>query len=236
MRINVLLFVLGCGSKEDASAISPAFDEFSENVTSYVDGDDFVIETNGLPDHTSPYWSADHELYVEPTVADENAMSPGEINNFTGSYTLRVPQSPEQASSTSATSMGAIGIAVSGAVIYNDQEGENVPIDNALPSLDYSGAHTGPQSYHYHLEPHAWTEDDDALVGIMADGFFIYGRRSNDTGDHPVDLDATNGHSHVTQHSTEAVYHYHISNEAYASQYYLIFPGEFRGSPGTIQD
>ena len=28
------------------------------------------------------------------------------------------------------------------------------------------------QSYHYHLEPKAWSEDDDALIGIISDGFF----------------------------------------------------------------
>ncbi|NRA11137.1 MAG: YHYH protein [Crocinitomicaceae bacterium] len=77
-------------------------------------------------------------------------MAPGDIEDFNGTYTLRVPLNPEKASSSSAAGMGAIGVAVSGAVIYNDQEAGGVAIDAAVTSLDYCGAHTGPQSYHYH--------------------------------------------------------------------------------------
>lgn len=228
--------ILGCNTqRDDAASVIAAFDEFSENVTAYIDGDEVVIETTGLPDHTSPYWSTDHELYVEPTVTSTQDMAPGTIDNFNGTYTLRVPVEPTVASSSTATGMGAIGIAVSGAVIYNDQEGENVPIDDALPSLDYTGAHTGPQSYHYHLEPIAWSQDDDALIGIMADGFFLYGRKSSDTGDYPTDLDSSGGHSHAMGDTADDTYHYHIVNEVYANEYYLLFSGDFQGTPSTVQ-
>lgn len=236
MFIFLSSIFIGCESnKESASTINAAFDEFSENVTSYVDGDEFVIETTGLPNHTSPYWSPDHELYTAPTVTSTSSMAPGYIDNFNGEYTLRVPQEPQVASSSTATGMGAIGIAVSGSVIYNDQEGENVPLDSAAPSLDYTGAHTGPQSYHYHLEPKAWSEDDENLIGIMADGFFLYGRKCNSTGTYPEDLDASGGHTHTTQHGTSDSYHYHIQNELYLEQYYILFPGDFQGTPGTVQ-
>lgn len=215
--------------------INDAFSEFSENVTTYLDGEEVVIETNGLPNHTSPYWSTGHELYVAPTVTSEQAMAPGNIDDFNGSYTLRVPASPEKASASTATGMGAIGIAVSGSVIYNDQEGENVPLDNAAPSLDYTGAHTGPNSYHYHLETKAWSEDDEKLIGIMADGFFLYGRRCNSTGTYPEDLDESGGHTHTTQHGTSDSYHYHIQNDLYLEQYYILFPGDFQGTPSSVQ-
>ena len=124
---------------------------------------------------------------------------------------------------------------MSGAVIYNDEEGPNVPLDGAIGSLDYTGAHTGPQSYHYHLEPKAWSEDDDALIGIMADGFFLYGRRCSSTGEYPTDLDASGGHTHQTQHSTGSEYHYHIQNELYLNTFYILFPGDYQGSPSNIQ-
>ena len=61
-------------------------------------------------------------------------MAPGNIDDFNGSYTLTVPASPTKASNSSSTGLGAIGIAVSGAMIYNDEEGPNVPLDNAAPS------------------------------------------------------------------------------------------------------
>ena len=234
-----LLALAACTSDEpnydDTFTAGGAWDAFGANVTTYADGDDIVIETNGWPDHTTPYWGPDHALYVAPTVTSEAQMAPGYIENFVGSYTLTVPANPEKASSSTATSLGAIGIAVSGAVIYNDSEGPNVPLDDAAGSLDYTGAHTGPQSYHYHLETTAWSEDDDALVGVIADGFFLFGRKCASTGTYPEDLDESGGHSATTQFHDEAVYHYHTQNELYLDQYYILFPGDYQGTPSNIQ-
>ena len=159
--------------------------------------------------------------------------TPNTIPSFDGSATLTVSQNPQLASSSSSTNLGAIGIAISGAAIYNDQEG-NGPLDGAAVSLDYTGGHIGPQAYHYHLEPTAWSEDDDKLVGILADGFFVYGRKCNSTGTYPTGLDASGGHTTTTQHATEAEYHYHIENELYLNQYYIIFPGDYQGTPSNI--
>ncbi len=218
------------------SDLHSAFAEFDgDNTSIYLDGNEVVIETNGLPNHTSPYWSATHPLFVEPTVTNYNDMAPGNIDNFNGSYTLRVPISANLAASSSSTGLGAIGIAVSGSVIYNDEEGPNVPLDNAVVSLDYTAAHTGPQSYHYHLEPKAWSDDDDKLIGIISDGFFLYGRKCSSTGTYPTDLDASGGHSSTTQHNADGEYHYHIKNELYLNSYYILFPGDYQGSPNAIQ-
>lgn len=240
-----------------ASSLHAAFSDFdSDNFTIYLDGTEVVIESNGLPNHTSPYWSnttarsatdpmgnvittpaasSDHPLFAEDNCTNYNSMAPGNIDDFNGSYTLRVPESPDLATNTSSTGLGAIGIAVSGSMIYNDEEGPNVPLDDAVGSLDCSGAHTGPQSYHYHLEPVAWSEDDEELIGIISDGFFLYGRKCNSTGTYPTDLDASGGHTSTTQHTTTAEYHYHIQNDLYLNQYYILFPGDYQGTPNAIQ-
>jgi hypothetical protein len=210
-----------------------AFD--SDNTTIMLDGDEISIESNGLPNHTSPYWSSDHPLFAAPTVTSFNQMAPGNIDDFNGSYTLQVPAIPTKASSSSSTGLGPIGIAVSGAMIYNDEEGPNVPLDNAAPSLDYNGAHTGPQSYHYHLEPVAWSQDDDNLIGIMADGFFLYGRKCTSTGAYPTGLDASGGHTSTTKYNSQEEYHYHIENELYLNQYYILFPGNYQGTANAIR-
>ena len=239
------------------TTLHAAFAEFdSDNFTIYLDGDEVVIESNGLPNHTSPYWSnttarsatdprgntittpaaaSNHPLFVEPTVTSYAQMAPGNIDDFNGSYTLRIPVNPSLASTSSSTGLGAIGMAISGSMIYNDEEGPNVPLDNAVGSLDYTAAHTGPQSYHYHLEPKAWSDDDDKLIGIISDGFFLYGRKCNSTGTYPTDLDESGGHTHITQHGNEAEYHYHIQNELYLNQYYILFPGNYQGTPNAIQ-
>ena len=243
--------------KTNTTGLHAAFAEFDKtNFTIYASGDNVVLETNGMPNHTSPYWSnttarsatdprggtlttpaasKNHALFVEPTVTTYANMAPGNIDDFKGSYTLTVPKSPTLASNSSATGLGAIGLAVSGSTIYNDEEGPNVPLDNAVGSLDYTAAHTGPQSYHYHLEPHAWSKDDEKLIGIISDGFFLYGRKCNSTGTYPTDLDASGGHTAKTQHSTAAEYHYHIKNELYLSKYYILFPGDYKGTPNSIK-
>ncbi len=208
-----------------------AFAEFdTANTDIYLDDGEVVIETNGLPNHTSVYWGVGDALYIEePDVA----LTPSIITNYDASATLRVSTSPELASSPTATSLGAIGIAISGAAIFNDQEG-NGPLDGAAASLDYTGAHIGPQEYHYHLEPKAWSNDDEELIGILADGFFIYGRKCNSNGTYPTGLDASGGHTSTTQYSTDAEYHYHIENELYLNSYYILFPGDYQGTPNSI--
>ncbi|WKB80999.1 YHYH protein [Cellulophaga omnivescoria] len=239
-----------------SAELHAAFAEFdTENVTILLNGTEVEIETNGMPNHTSPYWSnttersavdpmgntltteaadSNHPLFVEPTVTSFEKMAPGNIDDFNGSYSLTVPQTPTKASTSTSTGLGAIGIAVSGAMIYNDEEGPNVPLDSAVGSLDYTAAHTGPQSYHYHLETKAWSNDDENLIGIMADGFFLYGRKCNATGTYPTDLDASGGHTSTTQHTSEEEYHYHIQNELYLNQFYILFPGDYQGTPATI--
>ena len=258
------LLLLSCGGEnttdplEDSPAtLHPAFAAFDQDSFDIVlNGNQVTIETNGLPNHTSPYWSnvtersangpnggalvtpaatQNHPLFVAPVATDYERMSPGNIDDFNGSYSLTVSANPSKASSSSRTGLGAIGMAVSGAVIYNDQEGPNVPLDNAIGSFDYSAAHTGPQSYHYHLEPKAFSNDDDALIGIIADGFFIYGRKCTSTGGYPTDLDASGGHSSTTAHNSEEEYHYHIMNERYLNQYYVLFPGNYQGNATAIR-
>ncbi|MGB3467416.1 MAG: YHYH protein [Cyclobacteriaceae bacterium] len=266
-RLSMLLLMtalLWVGCKNDDSGtdtgqlteLPDAFAQFSpDNTTITLEGDEIVIESNGYPDHTSPYWSnttertatdpqgntlvtpaadSNHPLFVEPTVTTYERMAPGNIDDFNGSYTLRVPAIPEKANNSTATGLGPIGIAISGAMIYNDEEDPNVPLDNAVGSLDFDGAHTGPQSYHYHLKPKTWSNDDDALIGIMSDGFFLYGRKCASTTDYPTDLDESGGHISVTKYSDQNEYHYHIENEVYLNQYYILFPGDYQGTANVI--
>jgi hypothetical protein len=218
-----------------------AFDEFnSAAVTISFDGDEITIESNGLPFHTSPYWNTGNPLYIDPVIADENQMSPGTINE--GSYTVTVPASPEIASNSSATGLGAIGISVSGAPIFNDEEGPNISLsENVASGFDYAGGHMGPTGYHYHLESSDVAEntlmsfDDERLTGILQDGFLLYGRKCSSTGEYPTELDESGGHTSETQHSNgEEFYHYHIINEFYVGSYILLFGVDLKGTPNNI--
>ena len=245
LLLLVLLVIFSCSSSSDideeveetTGTLHPAFAEFdTDETTIYLSGADVVIETTGLPNHTTPYWSESHPLYVAPTITSVAEMTPTRIDTSgrDNSSSVTVSTSPDLASATTATALGAIGVAVSGAYLYNDQEG-NGALDAAVGSLDYSGAHIGPTDYHYHLEPLAFSDDDDKLNGIISDGFFIYGRKCNSTGTYPMNLDASGGHMSVTQHTDIAEYHYHIINELYATTgRYIIFVGPYQGTPNAI--
>jgi len=216
-----------------------AFEEFnSEAVTVSFDGDQITIESNGLPNHTSPYWETDHPLYIDPVVAV--AQTPGRIGG-NRSYSLTVSNSPQLASFSTATGLGAIGISVTGVPIFNDLEGPNRPLEEEIvETFDYAGAHNGPSGYHYHIESYDVPEntllsyDDEKLIGIMADGFLLYGRKEAD-GSYPTDLDASGGHFGTTPHSNGVeIYHYHVVNEFYFGTIVALFAGDLQGTPNTI--
>ena len=226
------------GSAAVSTPVS-AFDEFNPAaVTISFDGGSVSIETTGIPNHTSPYFEEDNPLYISPVVAQ--AQTPGRIGERPLSVTLSA--APTLAATSSATGLGPIGIAVTGAPIFNDTEGPNRPLEEMIAeTFDYAGAHNGPSGYHYHAESADVPEntvlshDDDKLVGIMADGFLIYGRRCNTTGDYPMDLDDSGGHTAASQHSNgEAFYHYHTINEIYVGNLIVLFGVDLKGTPSTI--
>ncbi|MFY0592310.1 YHYH protein [Roseivirga sp.] len=251
--LGLSLMLTSCGKDDDDEIIEmeeettvgistplSAFEEFnSAAVTVSFDGNQITIESNGLPNHTSPYWEETNPLYIAPVVASR--LTPGSMGGER-SFTLTVSSAPEIAAFSSATGLGPIGISVTGVPIFNDTEGQNRPIEEQIvQTFDYAGAHNGPSGYHYHIESYDVPEntvlshDDEKLVGIMADGFLIYGRRCDANGDHPTDLDASGGHTSTTQHSdgTE-FYHYHIVNEFYLGTIIALFAGNLQGTPSSI--
>ncbi|APG63537.1 hypothetical protein LPB140_03655 [Sphingorhabdus lutea] len=231
-------------SASATSSLPSAFNQFGANVKVVYNesAGTVTLEAAGRPDHQSPYWNPNGTsgLYVAPGLETTVAsMSPGYIDNYTNKYFLTVPVNPQKASTTTATSLGAIGIAITGSPIFNGQEGPNVNLDSGVISgFDNYGAHTGPQVYHYHLEPTPISNDDIKLFAILRDGFFLYGRKCASTGTHPTDLDASGGHTSITQYSTTAVYHYHIKNQIYLTvnnkNAYLLFDGAYQGTPNSV--
>lgn len=212
----------------EVTELHAAFAAFnSEATTIYLDGSNVVIETTGLPDHETVYWGEGNVLYKEEPDVDRTPSIMSSNNNAT---TIVVDATPNLTGSTVSTQLNTIGIAVSGASIFNDQEGGG-PLNQAAASLDWTGAHIGPGVYHYHLEPKAFTDDDEKLVGILLDGVFLYGRKCTSTGTYPTDLDASGGHTTATQYTDgEEEYHYHIINELYSTTgSYLAFAGPYRG-------
>lgn len=207
-----------------------AFSEFNTDATDiYLSngGTTVTIETTGLPNHESVYWGEGNDLYREES---DVQITPSIMSSNNNAVTITVDATPNLTGSTVSTQLNTIGIAVSGASIFNDQEG-NGALDQAAGSLDWTGAHIGPGVYHYHLEPKAFSDDDDNLVGVLLDGVFLYGRKCNATGTYPTDLDTSGGHTSTTQHSDGIEeYHYHIINELYSTTgSYIAFEGPYQG-------
>lgn len=215
-------------TEEATAELHAAYAAFNTDATTiYVDGSNIVIETTGLPDHETVYWGEGNALYLEES---DVALTPSTMTSNNNASTITVDATPDLTGNTVSTQLNTIGIAVSGSSIFNDQEGAG-DLDQAAASLDWTGAHIGPGVYHYHLEPKAFTDDDDKLVGVLLDGVFLYGRKCNATEDYPTDLDSSGGHTTTTQYTDGASeYHYHIINEIYSTTgSYLAFAGPYQG-------
>ncbi len=239
--LTTIVFI-SCSSTNDATlsdatstdvALTELPSEFTafnnDAVSAYLSdsGTTITIETTGLPNHKTVYWGVGNALYMdEPNVE----VTPSIMSSNNNATTITVDATPNLTGSTVATQLNTIGIAVSGASIFNDSEG-NGPLNQAAASLDWTGAHIGPGVYHYHLEPKAFSDDDSNLVGILLDGVFIYGRKCSSTGTYPTDLDASGGHTSITPYSNGvAQYHYHIINEVYSTTgSYITFAGPYQG-------
>lgn len=228
------------GGSGGGSGTTPtsAFDEFdSDNVTITFNGSTITLESNGYPNHQSYYFASTNSLYNEDDPCMTSEMpTPHTIDDETVGFSFTVDAAPTLASSPTETGLGTIGLCTSGVPIYNEQEGNNRALDEMLANtLDCGGGHGGPTGYHYHVEArntdYGLSHDNDALVGIMKDGFLIYGRKCNATGDYPSNLDESGGHTSSSQHSNgDEFYHYHIINEFLVADYVALFSVDLKGN------
>ena len=239
LMISVFSISIACSSDSTSSddtdddvvtelhAAYAAFNAEATDIYLSNGGATVTIETSGLPNHDTVYWGEGNDGYIEEPTVERTPSIMSSNNNATS---ITVDATPDLDGSTVSTNFNTIGIAVSGASIFNDQEGGG-PLEQAAASLDWTGAHIGPGVYHYHLEPKAFTNDDENLVGILLDGVFLYGRKCNSTSTYPTDLDSSGGHTSSTQYTDGGQeYHYHIINELYSNTgSYLAFAGPYQG-------
>ena len=249
ISILFFVFVLSCGSSAneeeeekieevvldeeyDISSILSKFDGNS-SVSYMVSGNSVTFTTTNLPNHTSPYWPIDNSLYEDYNGTNSNyRKNPNEIESQ--NITITVPLNPEEATNKEATRLGPIGVAVNGVVFFNQYAGpNNQPLTNEINSFDqWLGHPTGRNMYHYHIEPSFLTTElgDNAFLGLLADGFPVYGPVENGNMITNADLDDFHGHISVTPDFPKGIYHYHVTpNE----DPYINGSGYF-GTPGNI--
>ena len=194
-----------CMAARTAQGLSGAWLAFSCRVTLAKQSDRVQVASDGQPDHPSNYFATTDPCYAPyaPAFPDPNHITPQQLH-------LDVPLAPD--TTNTPMGLGPVGMAVDGVAIFDNQAAPGDDIYTEARSFDRCGGH--PQMsgmYHYHGEPYAISYDDDRLIGVLRDGYFVYGRRDAD-GSLPT-LDARGGHVGPTPDSATPVYHYHLSEQ-----------------------
>jgi hypothetical protein len=189
-------------------------------------------QADGQPDSKSFYFATTDACYESYSGSTRN---PNQI--AAKIYIIDFPGTPD----TTAQSMrgnAVVGLALNGVPIYGNFAAPGDDIFTEAKTFDRCGAH--PQntgSYHYHSEPYSLSYDDARFIGVMRDGYPIYGRKDSD-GSAPT-LDSVGGHTGVTADSpTTPVYHYHVNEQTSTNsgtlgqKQWFLTTGTFRGTPG----
>ncbi|WP_299158723.1 YHYH protein [uncultured Tenacibaculum sp.] len=214
--------------------ITPVLSKFDgvSGVSYAINGNVVTFTTNNLPDHKSPYWGAGNTNYEAYNGTNPNwNQNPNTIASQ--NITFQIPLNPTAAATKTGTSLGPMGIALNGVAFYNQYAGpNNQPLTNEINSFDqYLGHPQNTGQYHYHQEPIYITgqKGKDAFLGLLADGFPVYGPEENGGTITSADLDVYHGHTTATADFPNGIYHYHIT----ADDPY-INGSAFYGTPGNI--
>lgn len=240
--LTIIIFI-ACSSEDDSTTeeeeqtesnydISSILTKFSGTGLSYaVNGNTVTFTTQDLPNHTSPYWPTNNELYAAYNGTNSNwNQNPNEIAEQNVVFTITL--NPEKAANNQVTSLGPIGISRNGVVFFNQYAGPDEPLTNEINSFDqWLGHPTGFGMYHYHIEPTYLTSEfgEDAFLGLLSDGFPVYGPVENGKTITNSDLDAYHGHTSATEDFPDGIYHYHVTSE----DPYINGNGYY-GTPGNI--
>jgi len=220
-------------SNTDTSVnISALASKFSGNVTATIDGDYMVITSIDIPDHKSPYFYGTkwQDSLYETDTTSWFTQNPNTIEQQ--SLTFRIPIHPASASVKLATPLGPIGVSLNGVPFFNQYAAMGAPLTNEKFSFDQNGGHPQQQGqYHYHVEPTSLTarHGEDAFLGLLLDGFPVYGPMEADTLVAESGLDIYHGHFSRTAEFPNGIYHYHVTS----TDPYINGSG-FYGTQGTV--
>ena len=246
-KITSILFAMlagfivmtGCKKSSSSSTTTPPvtatlpamYAKFNTSLQIYVEGNFVVIKSTGIPDHKSPYFQTNDARYeaYNGTNASFN-LNPNRI--LTQTLTFKVPVIPSESPTKPATPLGPIGVSINGVPIFNQYAGPGTPLTNEINSFDqYNGHPQMTGQYHYHVEPKYLTTQKgrSALLGVLLDGYPVYGPLENGVTLTSSSLDAYHGHTSATADFPAGIYHYHITADAP----YINGSGFF-GVPGSV--
>ncbi len=221
-----------CAAARTAQGLSGFWLELSCRVTLTVDGANVRAEGDNRPDYESNYFPGSDPCYE---VYSGGIQNPNQI--VAKPYAMQLPKTPTTAAQTMRGS-AIVGVALNGVVIFGNFAAPGDDIFTEARTFDRCGAH--PQMtgvYHYHGEPYSISYDDARFIGVMRDGYPIYGRRDQD-GSMPT-LDAYGGHTGATAHSATPTYHYHVNEQTSTAtgtagqKQWFLTTGQYRGTPAA---
>ena len=209
-----------------------------------------VMEPTGIPNH------ARDEYYAVPisqdvVVPDSTTAKIVKDPTKAQSYKFTIPNTPQYVSAVTATSLGSIGVMISGAVIYNPFEGDNKTVAMAnnftitnsegitASFVDKCAGHPIPDSgaYHYHGLSVCVTAKVDKIakpshvIGFALDGFPIYGDRDIKGKQITAkNLDQCNGIISATPEFPKGIYHYVLLGTADVRSSIACFHGKVDAS------
>lgn len=206
---------------------------WADNMTMTIneDANTVNIVSDGIPSHGFA------DFYLIPIDPSNQPFAGQPIENFdivpgsdleASPFDTDITTRPIYSETTTDTNLGQIGVAISGASIFNDYENpersvvamdDNVIHDHAA-FLDACNGHplANGTDYHYHGIPVCITADLDVagehsyMLGLLADGFPVYANQDISgviIGDD--DLDDCSGHFGPTPEFPDDIYHYHLT-------------------------
>jgi hypothetical protein len=187
--------------------------------------DYMVVESSNRPEHKSHYYEATNSLYEAYNFLTNlyKYSSTKTASGYTGTpstagnnmieeqfISMKMPISPDNASTKKNTTYSTIGLALNGVSFFNESAAPGDQITDELFTFDQCSGH--PQNsgiYHYHVDPvcliedlgggvtdnstvvngvtYSWIEDDGTngklLLGFLLDGYPVYGPVGNNHTD-----------------------------------------------------
>ena len=237
-----------------ATNLTSGFEQatWGDNVTVTISNGVLRFQSDGLPNHAR---DAEYALPNQGVqVPGASTATAGADPTVAQSYDYSIPLTPTKADEPTSTSLGVIGVMISGAGLFNPYEGDgstvatasNFSVKNAdgddVWFLDDCAGHPTPMGqYHYHALPKCVTAQVDTatgpshIIGIAFDGYPIYGDRDIDgkqlTKD---DLDECNGITSETPEFPDGVYHYVLLDTADSTSSIRCFSGQVDESLSTM--
>ncbi|WP_409037471.1 YHYH protein [Leptospira levettii] len=206
-----------------------------------VSGSNYVFRSQNIPNNKSYYFGSTSPRY-EALGSGQKAAGTNQISSQCLVYTI--PSSPAAKSGTlTGTQSGyaSVGITVNGLAIFNNAAAAPDTLSTEAQTFDqYNGHPQNSGVYHHHSQPLNISNNTSALIGVLIDGFPLYGQKCDNntasTADDTIPtVDSNHGHTAATLLFPSGIYHYHYGSDATAGISTLI-GSYFHGTPGTVSN